>query len=551
MTKSKVLSTLLAASLIFSATAGCNSKTKKTNNNNSTTQQEIRTYTGFFAAQIGSVDENNVVKNLIAEKIGARCEETWLDETGNRDNIISNMIIQNEYPDFIYPDAANYQKLLQAGALSPIDAYWDDYPNVKNYFSQAQWNRIREDDGHIYMIPVFSNCYMYDTNTLHNDEAFWIQVKVLKWGGYPKITTLDEYFDLLERYVEANPIAEDETPNIGYEILADPTIFFCLDNPPQFLDGYPNDGCCIVDPDTLEAVDYNLSDTAKRWFKKLNEEYKKGIIDPDCFVLNRDQYYDKIRTGNVLGMADQKWNFQIATYELPDECQYVPLGVVIDEGIEEHYHSQPAFDDSMGITISTSCDDVEGALKFLNDLLSPEILTLRFWGIEGKDYMVDDDGLFYCTDEQTANRSNSEYAYKNLCEYTYFPYYFGMNHDGINAYCPAYQPSEFYKGLGDIMKECFDAYGVKTYVEMLNKAEENPAWYPMWSYSNTFTTDTDYGRALKSIEQTKLKYLPNVVMSNDFESAWNEYVTEYEKCNPKVLFDELTREVKRRVDEQS
>lgn len=551
MTKSKVLSTLLAASLIFSATAGCNSKTKKTNNNNSTTQQEIRTYTGFFAAQIGSVDENNVVKNLIAEKIGARCEETWLDETGNRDNIISNMIIQNEYPDFIYPDAANYQKLLQAGALSPIDAYWDDYPNVKNYFSQAQWNRIREDDGHIYMIPVFSNCYMYDTNTLHNDEAFWIQVKVLKWGGYPKITTLDEYFDLLERYVEANPIAEDETPNIGYEILADPTIFFCLDNPPQFLDGYPNDGCCIVDPDTLEAVDYNLSDTAKRWFKKLNEEYKKGIIDPDCFVLNQDQYYDKIRTGNVLGMADQKWNFQRATYELPDECQYVPLGVVIDEGIEEHYHSQPAFDDSMGITISTSCDDVEGALKFLNDLLSPEILTLRFWGIEGKDYMVDDDGLFYCTDEQTANRGNSEYAYKNLCEYTYFPYYFGMNHDGINAYCPAYQPSEFYKGLGDIMKECFDAYGVKTYVEMLNKAEENPAWYPMWSYSNTFTTDTDYGRALKSIEQTKLKYLPNVVMSNDFESAWSEYVTEYEKCNPKVLFDELTREVKRRVDEQS
>ena len=414
MTKSKVLSTLLAASLIFSATAGCNSKTKKTNNNNSTTQQEIRTYTGFFAAQIGSVDENNVVKNLIAEKIGARCEETWLDETGNRDNIISNMIIQNEYPDFIYPDAANYQKLLQAGALSPIDVYWDDYPNVKNYFSQAQWNRIREDDGHIYMIPVFSNCYMYDTNILHNDEAFWIQVKVLKWGGYPKITTLDEYFDLLERYVEANPIAEDGTPNIGYEILADPTIFFCLDNPPQFLAGYPNDGCCIVDPDTLEAVDYNLSDTAKRWFKKLNEEYKKGIIDPDCFVLNQDQYYDKIRTGNVLGMADQKWNFQRATYELPDECQYVPLGVVIDEGIEEHYHSQPAFDDSMGITISTSCDDVEGALKFLNDLLSPEILTLRFWGIEGKDYMVDDDGLFYCTDEQTANRSNSEYAYKNF-----------------------------------------------------------------------------------------------------------------------------------------
>ena len=30
-----------------------------------------------------------------------------------------------------------------------------------------------------------------------------------------------------------------------------------------------------------------------------------------------------------------------------------------------------------------------------------------------------------------------------------------------------FQPKEFYDSLGDDIKRCFDGYGVKTYVEML------------------------------------------------------------------------------------
>ena len=75
----------------------------------------------------------------------------------------------------------------------------------------------------------------------HNDEAFWIQARVLKWAGYPKIDTLDKYFDLIEKYNEANPKMADGTENIPYTILCDDWRYFCLENAPQFLDGYPND----------------------------------------------------------------------------------------------------------------------------------------------------------------------------------------------------------------------------------------------------------------------------------------------------------------------
>ena len=74
--------------------------------------------------------------------------------------------------------------------------------------------------------------------TTHNDEAFWIQVRVLEWAGYPEIRTMDQYFDLLESYIAENPTMEDGTENIAYTLLCEDWRYFCLENAPQFLDGY-------------------------------------------------------------------------------------------------------------------------------------------------------------------------------------------------------------------------------------------------------------------------------------------------------------------------
>lgn len=533
-------------SMIFQQTGCGNIKGKS----NTETKDNIKVFTSYFAIKNDSMNKNNAVQNLIAEKTGAKCIETWLDDNKTAADEISDMIISEDYPDFIF-GGIEQQRLIEAGALIPIDEYWDDYSNLKAFYTEDKWNKLRADDGHIYMIPQFGNVNMYDTSVEHNDEAFWIQVKVLKWAGYPEINTLDEYFDLLERYIEANPNSADGTPNIGYEILTDGYLYFCLENPPQFLDGYPNDGACIVDEEKLEAIDYNTTDTAKKWFEKLNEEYHKDLIDPECFVLTKDQYFDKIRSGKVLGMVDQYWNFRSAADSLPKDCQYVPLGIVIEEGIEEHYHSAAAFDSSQGLGISVDCEDIEGAMKFIDDLLSPEILTLRTWGREGIEYYVDKDGVFYRTAEQRNFFLDPEYTANNLCDYNYFPFYDGMAMDGINAYSPANQSAEFYDKLSSIMKECFSEYGVQTFTEMLNKSEENKPWFPVWSYSNTFTTDTTYGKAKEDMDTVKHEYLPKVVMSNDFEASWNEYMDVYNsRCDVKAYLDELTAYIRKSVGNQ-
>ncbi len=536
----KRIKVLLTAVVLCTGVLMSSCAEKQTSEPSST--QDIKVFDSFFTEKGTPLTENNVIQELIAEKTGAKCVESWLGDSQNASDVISQMIISSEYPDFIYADSGLHVKLLDAGAYIPIDEYWDDYPNIKNFFTDEQWNKIRDKDGHIYIIPQFSNVHLYDTATIHVDEAFWIQVRVLKWAGYPKINTLDEYFDLIDRYLEANPTDSNGNANIGYDILTDGWLYFCLENPPQFLDGYPNDGCCIVDPDTLTAKDYNTTDTAKRWFKKLNEEYKKGTIDKECFLLTEAQYKSKLASGCVLGMVDQYWNYSNSTDQLPDECEYVPLGIVIDDGIEEHYHSSVELNASSGLGISVDCDDIEGAMKFVNDLLSPEILNLRFWGIEGEDYSVDSNGIFSAIDN-----SDKVNDIDHFCRYSYFPFYCGMNLDGKNAYNRENQPSQFFEERSDIMKECLSAYGAKTYVEMLNRSKENSAWFPLWSYSNTFTDKTVYGKAKNDMDKIKHEYLPKVVMSDDFEAEWEAYMKAYsEQCDTKSYLDELTNEVKRR-----
>ncbi|MBQ4311416.1 MAG: sugar ABC transporter substrate-binding protein [Oscillospiraceae bacterium] len=511
---------------------------------------EIKEFTAFFAVPGDELNAGNRVQEAIAKKIGAKCKMTWL--TGQTaEEAVGGFVALGEYPDFM-DGSTGMSTLVEAGAFIAIDEYWDNYPNVKNFYSEADWNKIRNEDGHVYIIPQFGKVNQYDTSTVHNDEAFWIQTRVLKWAGYPKITTLDQYFDLIDSYLEANPTMEDGTPNIGYEILTDDWRYFCLENAPFFLDGYPNDGCVIIPRDTQKAVDYNTTDTAKRYFQKLNEEYGKGTVDQEFATLNYDQYIAKVSSGRVLGMVDQYWDFQTAENSIKqqglNDCTYVPLGIVIDEGVREHYHSAPALDTSNGVGITVSCQDPEGAMKFLNDLLDPEVLKLRFWGEEGTDYLVDDDGMFYRTQEMRDNAVDKSYTNANLCPYSYFPFYGGMSFDGKNAYSPNYQPSEFYESLTDEVKECFEAYGVQTYVQLLQPSEENTPWYPMWSYSNALTADTPDGEAWMNMGEVKHEYLPKVVMAEDFESQWTAYLDEYNsRCDINAFLDGINAEIQRRI----
>ncbi len=561
MKRRKLISVLLTATMMATMFAGCGSDAASTDaegkadSADSTEAGGVKEFTAFFAVPGSEINDDNEIQQIIADKTGVKVKETWL--TGQTaEEAVGMMITGGELPDFICGGSGQSQ-LYDADVLVPLDDYLDDYPNIKNFFTQQQWDQLRQDDGHIYWIPQFSNIKGEEKVCTHNDEAFWIQARVLKWADYPEIRTMDQYFDLIERYNEANPTMEDGTENIPYTILCDDWRYFCLENAPQFLDGYPNDGSCIVDPETLTVIDYNTTDTAVRYFQKLNEEYQKGIVDPESFTQTYDEYIAKLSTGRVLGMIDQWWDFAYTAGDAIKQagldeqgCDYIPLPITIDESVENQWHcSGSVLNVSDGLAITTSCEDVEGALQFVDDLLTQDIHNLRFWGVEGVDYNVDENGEFYRTEEQRTRAADTAYKASHTCTYSYFPQYSGTSDDGINANKPDGQANEFFDGLNDDIKEAFSAYGAETYVDMIGTNEAPGAWYPMWSYSNSFTTDTEGGMAWNKIAEIKHEYLPQVVMAKNFDAAWAEYMEAYNSCNPEAFIGELQTELDKRMEE--
>jgi len=509
--------------------------------------QEITEFSYFITMPGKEINDDNEIAQIIAEKTGVKVKETWL--TGQTAaEATGTLVAGGEYPDFI--DSDDMSVLVDAGALLPLDEYIDQYPEFKEaWFTEAEWDKFRQPDGHIYWINPFGNTYGESKATTHNDEAFWIQVRVLEWAGYPDIQTLDEYFDLLESYIAANPTMEDGTENIAYTILCEDWRYFCLENAGQFLAGYPNDGSVIVNKETMTIEDYNTSEDTIKYLRKLNEEYHKGFVDPESFTQTYDEYIAKLSTGRVLGMVDQWWDFAFTVNDVFKQqgldqkgCNYVPLGLTTEKGMENRWHT---YDDTVnqasGIAISVDCEDPDKAFKFLVDIcMDQELHDLRFWGIEGVDYLVDDEGLYYRTDEMRKNWADTAYQAAHRCQYSYFPQWGGTHNDGKNAMKPEEQPSEFMNDMAEPLVKCFEAYGVTTYPGMIDSVvETNAEWFPMYSFSNNFTTETPGGTAWALMGECKHEWLPKVVMADDFDKGWQDYMTAYSACKPEDFLSEM------------
>lgn len=514
---------------------------------------EVKMFTAFHAVPGTEVPDDNRMVNKITEKVGAWSKVTWL--TGQTaDERIGIMVAGGEYPDMI-TGSTGTPSLIQAGALIAIDEYWDNYPNIKNYLSEGEWNQVRHEDGHIYLIPQFGIIKGAEAATDHWDMGFWIQKKVLIWADFPVIKTLDQYFDLIADYLEAHPTTEDGQETVGFTMSTEDWRYFAIENPPLFLLGYPNDGACIIDPDTIEAIDYNTLPEAKQYYQKMNEVWNQGLVHPETYTMSYDQYISLLSTGRVLGTADQMWNFNTAVDALKAQDKfgdtYVPLPITIDGERLDRWHSPSALDVSNGLSITTSCEDIEGALQFLNDLLEDEIAAMISWGEQGVDYMVDEDGLFYRTEEQRANARNTDWVTQNLAgeAYGYFPHYEGLFDDGINRMSPNEQPREFQDSLEPIEIELLDGYGYNNFLEFLSPSIPNEPWYPMWSATNQWTDDTDYGKAKSKIAELKHEYLPQVMTApaDQFDASWDTYMEAYRnEVDIDAYLDELTAEAQRR-----
>lgn len=495
---------------------------------------------------------DNKLTQLIKDQLGVTLEY----EIVNPDNVdqkIGVMLAGGDFPDLIGTTDLK-MRLLEGGALLRLDDMLatGDYPNlaeyVEPYIKKMSYTGGEVEDG-LYIFPNYNRFFGEPTGGTYYGPAFWIQKRVLEEAGYPDLEnmTLERYFQLIEDYKAAHPDTNG-IPTVGFEVLASTGREWGMTNPPALLAGSPNNGGVIVDEDGNAEI-YADKDVARDWYEFLNEQYNKGLVDPESFTLTYDQYVAKLATGAVLGMHDQGWDFQMATDSLRsagmDEYTYVPL-MPVYQGVEPWYADRPVMNTNQGFGVSSTTDKAEQALKFLDLMMSEPWQKVLSWGIEGEDYLVGDDGMFTRTEEQRANSRDLTWRASNKLEalFDVLPKHNGQFSDG-NAFSPDDQPAEFFATLTEYDRNFIQQYDKQTWLEFMNPQPENPVYYPAWN----ITLSDAANEVNQQITDISVQHLPKIIAGStaEFDANWQAYVDAISRIDVQVYEDAINAGIQERI----
>ena len=498
--------------------------------------QEPITVTVFRGDPGDQPTEDNKIYKKIEEEFGIKFEIEFL--AGDLDETLGTKIAGEDYPD-LFDGGNSAEKLINAGALIDLMPYISEEktPNLFNHIAAIK-DQIVNENGELFIIPNYGINYNGQVVNSCNGPAFFIQKQVLAWAGYPQIKTLNEYFDLIERFIKENPTNENGAAYEGFAILCEGWRHFCLINPVQHLKGQPNEGEVFInrtaDENGVYAVETFIDkDYAKPYYAKLNEAYNKGLINPDTFTMTYDQYIAKLSAGTVLGMFDQTWDFGTATAALETanmyKNTYVALPLVYDESyglgtISEQYLNGGVPNKDRGFGISVSCEYPERMVALFEALLSDEWQKTLQWGIEGEDYYVEN-GRMLMTPEQYGVRTDSAWKMANqaLAIWESAPKKQGFMDDG-NTWAPTDQPEILQLNMSDYDKEFLAKYGYGKWADFFNAPCELAPWGEAWQIDKTPIQD-DYDKFLLIQDQQ----LPKIIMSasaEELDANWDAFVKE-------------------------
>jgi len=503
------------------------------------------TFKFFIRDPSQAPSKNNPVLQKITELTGVTIE--WEFLVGDLDQKMGVMIAGEDYPDAIFAEAP---KFIDAGAFIPVEDMLPNYPHLNELYDGKQEEKMTAPDGHRYILELYGAEENPSPIFYDGGVGFYIQKAVLEDAGYAIPHTIDEYFELIENYKEKYPEI-DGVKTIGFEVLCDGWRDFCLRNPAQHLMGAGNDGDCFVDLDTMTASYYQISDTAHDYYKKLNEEYHKGVIEAETLTQSYDQYISRISTGAVLGFFDQTWNFASGENVLKTDKKYERTYIAVpiaNEGTRDSYLDAKTgiITGNNGIGITINCENPERLMKFFDYVLQREVQDFILWGEEGTDWNYLEDGISRVQSEERRALMKDDARKRDETGFTlwnYCPKRQGMYNDGTPC-SPDDSADEYLAGLSEYDQKFLEAYGFKYPAEMLSEPEERPKYYPVWSM--TIEDGSAASVANSKMNDIIRRYYPQMIVCDEaeYETLWDEMLGQFESNDLQPYLDEINRQIK-------
>lgn len=305
------------------------------------------------------------INKILAETIGVQVNITWLG-WGEYTTQMNLMLTGDNEVDVFEVYGYNVANLVDNGELYDITSYYEEDPTIFTNWVKSDIIDSARVDGNVYIIP--------SNNGFAGETALCINMEMADAIGMDlsdtsKVWTLDELHDYVAKAVEEFPGIYGIVPQVastfvlGYtwENLSDANNLGVIEN-------YGESRKVIS---ITECEDFiNFSKTMRSW-------YEEGLIMPDC-LSNTEFGPSLVTAGKAFA------NFSIGGFVPGTPLPYYKASVTdvwASSGIQLSY------------AVAGNTRYPEESYKLLSEIYNnPDVVNLLKWGIEGENYVVDEDG---------------------------------------------------------------------------------------------------------------------------------------------------------------
>lgn len=557
----KFVGSLGIVSLLFVA-AACSGSEEETsaNNDNDTNDGNEITDAEEIEFTLFASDNNpswngmdSDVGQVIKEETGVSLDADFA--LGDPAERIALFAASGDYPDFILPKGDG-GLLVDAGAMVDLRPLIEEHgPNIQevygDYLNRMTWST---DDDAIYFIGTNGGV---DQEYWSPGNGFWLQHAVVEELGYPEINTVEDFENAIREYSEMYPEIDGQ-PTIPLSLLADDwRMLISVTNPAFFATGGSDDGEWFIDDETQEAVLHYRRPEEREYFRWLNHMNDQGLLDPESFVQQEDQYLSKISSGRVLGMIDAEWSIADSQTALREdgktERMHGIYPVTLDETFKQANFQDAGYLGQWGIGITVDNPDPVRAIKFLDWLASEEAQILNNWGIEGEHYQYDEDGNRYLTEEQREERlSDSNFDERTGINVfrSYGPHYGDGVLDSSGQPFTINTPETVIEDYTTVEKEVLEAYGAQTWADLFPSSDEFPVkpWGAAWEIN--WSSDSPIAVPFQRSQDTMMTRIPEAILADpeEFDNVYDRFMDELDAHGVEEMEQEFNQLIQQRIE---
>lgn len=429
-------------------------------------------------------------------------------------------------PDLIVLDVApsRYSYFLQwvkNGKLQPYPEFGERWPNLQKAWDKAVNGKKFAIDGKVYAYPAFTDTAQY--NFLNPP---WGRVYRIDWAEAVGLRTPDDVYtfeqwnNLIKEVIEKDPGGNGPNRTIG-QIVYDWMIpggfgTFCIS--PNITKYVKINGEWVWGPQLPESLEM---------VKLMKSMYDQGIIWKDQIIVKSDDIKNKLLSDEAFSTSlssnpaslDRLYEDYLDSHPGSDPTKI--FGIAYIKGPDGKFFVKQSSDHwtETGISTRLGREKVERWCDILDYLVSEEGYYMRNFGIPGEDWILENGKpvLLWPKDENGNPKGPTGLIYERSWPWAGR----GGNSDVLMSQSPIY--SEWARNL------------IKKGYSLLENEEE--LFILPFDIEQNYFTGPNYAK-VGTLEREIIKQFQKILVSDDVERDWNEWLEEMEPIVRPVL-DEL------------